>query len=233
MLSAVKTAERRQARELRRKEGRSVREIADLVGVSRATVSLWVRDIELTAEQHAALLARNPAYNGQRVGAQAKIAKYRALRHGYQQKGRALARRGDPIFAAGCMLYWAEGTKARNQLRLSNSDPELVRFFVNFLRTYFDVSDENLRITCHLFADHLQRQREVEGFWLKTLRLPESCLCQSIVNVYSRYSKRKRDEHAPVRNVPRRRLPDESGTDALRRDPGVRLLRSARVARLA
>jgi IS30 family transposase len=40
MLSAVKTAERRQARELRRKEGRSVREIADLVGVSRATVSL-------------------------------------------------------------------------------------------------------------------------------------------------------------------------------------------------
>jgi len=36
--------------------------------------------------------------------------------------------------AAGSMLYWAEGDKARNQARLSNSDPELLRFFVDFLR---------------------------------------------------------------------------------------------------
>lgn len=95
------------------------------------------------------------------------------------------------------MLYWAEGTKNRNQVRFSNSDPEMARFFVGFLRTYFDLADEHMRITCHLFADHLERQREIEQFWLDTLGLPNSCLCKSILNVYSKHSKKKRQNKLP------------------------------------
>jgi transcriptional regulator with XRE-family HTH domain len=47
-LSEVKTAEREEARRLRRDEGLSVKELAGLLGVSKSSVSLWVRDIELT-----------------------------------------------------------------------------------------------------------------------------------------------------------------------------------------
>ena len=90
------------------------------------------------------------------------------------------------------MLYWAEGAKRRNQLRFSNSDPAMVRFFVNFLRTYFDLQPRDIRITCHLYADHVDRQVEVEQFWLSTLNLPRASLRKSVVNVYSKYSKRKR-----------------------------------------
>jgi hypothetical protein len=139
MLSLMKTRERELARALRKDEGRSVREIATLIGVSRGSVSLWVRDIELTDAQHAALFVRNPAYNGQRVAAQANIAKHRAIREQFQRDGRALARDGDPVFAAGCMLYWAEGSKRRTSAMMSNSDPEVLRFFVSFLRRYFGV----------------------------------------------------------------------------------------------
>jgi hypothetical protein len=42
------------------------------------------------------------------------------------------------------------------------------------------------------FADHVERQHEIEKFWLDVLGLPESSLCKSVVNVYSRHSKRKR-----------------------------------------
>ena len=62
------------------------------------------------------------------------------------------------------MLYWAEGEKDRNAVRFSNSDPELVRFFVSFLKTYSDLRDEEIRITCYLFADHVERQRDIEQF---------------------------------------------------------------------
>ena len=68
----------------------------------------------------------------------------------------------------------------------------MVRFFVSFLRRYFALSDDAIRITCHLFADHVERQQEIERFWLETLELAESSLCRSIVNVYSRHSTRKR-----------------------------------------
>lgn len=94
------------------------------------------------------------------------------------------------------MLYWAEGAKRRNLALLSNSDPEVVRFFVGFIRRYFG-EDVGFRMTCHLFADHLERQREIERFWLETLDLPASSLCKSIVNVYSKYSQKKRKNMLP------------------------------------
>ena len=84
------------------------------------------------------------------------------------------------------MLYWAEGSKTRNVAQITNSDPEVVRFFVEFLRQYFVLPDDRFSVTCNLFADHLARQGEVEHFWLETLRLPPSSLRKSIVNVYSK-----------------------------------------------
>jgi hypothetical protein len=95
------------------------------------------------------------------------------------------------------MLYWAEGGKTRNQVRITNSDPEVLRFFLRFLRTYFSVADEKVRITCHLFADHLSRQFEIEQFWLDELELPRASLGKSVVNVYSKYSKKKRQNRLP------------------------------------
>lgn len=193
----MKTYERNRARELRAERGYSVKQIAALLKVSRSSVSLWVRDIELTAEQHEALRARNPIYNQQVAARGGTIARRRAERLAYQEDGRALARAGDVRHAIGCMLYWAEGAKSRNQLGFSNSDPEMVRTFVNFLRAYIPLRDEEIRLTCNLFADHVERQREVENFWLEVARLRLSSLCRSIVNVYSKYSAKKRRNKLP------------------------------------
>ncbi len=73
----------------------------------------------------------------------------------------------------------------------------MVSFFLAFLRKYFDVRDERVRVTCNLFADHEARQREIEQFWLDELRLPRASLCKSIVNVYSKHSAKKRKNKLP------------------------------------
>lgn len=184
------------ARRLRH-EGRSIRDITRLVGVSKSSVSLWVRDIELSPEQEQALRERNVVYDRQRLGNKIWAAQCRELRIKWQEEGRVLARGGDPLFAAGCMLYWAEGAKTRNVAQMTNSDPEVLRFFVGFLRRHFRVRDERFAVTCNLFTDHLPRQLEVEQFWLATLRLPQSCLKKSIVNHYSKYSQKKRQNMLP------------------------------------
>jgi hypothetical protein len=44
------------------------------------------------------------------------------------------------------MLYWAEGTKTRNAVRFPNSDPELVRFFVAFLKTKYSQKKRKNRL---------------------------------------------------------------------------------------
>jgi hypothetical protein len=187
----MKTAERAEARRLRH-EGHSVRDIERLLGVSRSSVSRWVRDIELTRTSREVLRLSARSNRGA-----SRSAHFRAKRRAYQDEGRAAARRGDPLHAAGCMLYWAEGAKHPNAAKLSNSDPEVLRFFARFLRTCFHVPDGKMRVWCNLFADHVDRQHEIEGFWLDVLGLPQACLTKSTVNVYSKYSKRTRINALP------------------------------------
>jgi transcriptional regulator with XRE-family HTH domain len=197
----MKTAERRLARVMRRDEGASIKEIASRLGVSPSTVSVWVRDIVLTPAQEHELLLRNPAYNRQVSGSAIQAANRRAERIAYQDAGRRLVSRGEGSHIAGCMLYWAEGEKARNSLRFSNSDPDMVKFFVSFLRKHFNVRDEEIRVTCYLFADHLERQREIEQFWLDVMALQPNSLGKSHVNVYSKYSQKKRANRLPYGTV--------------------------------
>jgi hypothetical protein len=178
-----------------------MKEIARMVGCALSSVSYWTRDIQLTSEQRSRLRSRNPSINGQLV-ARANEQRARARRVSYQKQGRQRARdeRGR-LHEAGCMLYWAEGTKGRNSVQFVNSDPKMVRFFVGFLRTCYAVRNESIRLDCNLFADHLERQQEIEQFWLDTLELPSSCLRKSTVNVYSKYSKKKRQNRLPYGTV--------------------------------
>jgi hypothetical protein len=192
----MKTAERNRAR-LLRAEGRSIKEIAVLVGVSQASVSIWVRDVPLTEGQIAALRARNPAFEGRRAATAARMSTWRARRLGFQSAGRALARRRHPLHVAGCMLYWAEGSRSRNAVQFTNSDPAMVAFFVNFLRRFFEPPDAAFRVHCNLFADHVEHQRQIELYWLQCLQLPATCLWRSTVNVHSRHSQRKRLNQLP------------------------------------
>jgi hypothetical protein len=99
------------------------------------------------------------------------------------------------------MLFWAEGSRKRNAVVFTNSDPDMVRFFVAFLRRTFGVAQSDFAVTCNLFADHIERQRAIEQFWLDTLDLPASCLRKSIVNVYSKYSQKKRKNRLPYGTV--------------------------------
>jgi len=197
MFSEMKTDERNQARRMRRDEGRSIKEIARLLGVSTSSVSHWVRDVELTDAQHSALQARNGLHERQRRARAAMAAKARARRVAAQREGRARARSLGHRYVAGCMLYWAEGSRNRNKIVFTNSDPAMARFFVEFIREFFDINSERLRVTCNLFADHEARQRAIEDFWLSTVGLPRSCLCKSTVNRYSRYSQKKRKNKLP------------------------------------
>ena len=194
MLSVVKTEEHRRARELRA-QGWSVKDIQQELGVSRSSVSVWVRDVPLTPEQRRALALR--VREGPLVAGERSAARAREVRRAYQAEGRRLARERGVSYEAGCMLYWAEGAKKRNVVKVTNSDVELLAYFANFLRREFAVRAEDMRLYCNLFADHVARQAEIESFWLDRLGLPPSCLRKSVVNVYSKYSQKKRAGKLP------------------------------------
>lgn len=176
----TKSEMRQQARDMRQ-SGMSVREIAAALGVSKGSVSMWVRDIVLTDEQIHILKARQSRYGGQYSGAQTNRDNARRMRESFQEQGRIKARERRPLHMAGCMLYWAEGAKHRNKLYFVNSDPNMLRFYVRFLREELGVIDEQMSVHIHCHSDRPDEIQRIERYWPELLHLPASCLKKTFV----------------------------------------------------
>ncbi len=187
----MKLMEQQEARRMRRDEGLSLNEIAARLQVSKSSVSLWVRDIVLTEPQVAQLTAQNPLYNRQLLSSQLSRARSRNVRVGYQEAGRQRARQGDALHMAGCMLYWAEGSKSRCDVGFTKSDPKMVAFFVRFLEHCYRVQKHEIAVYINCFDDQ-ESVSEIEDFWLERLGLPRMQLRKTTVNYFSSYSQKKR-----------------------------------------
>jgi hypothetical protein len=180
----MKKETRAKACELRR-QGHSIKEIADALKVSRSSVSLWVRDITLTADQLQALKERQRLWGAQNAGASRNRAHAAAQRQQYQQAGRAQADRGSALHMMGCMLYWAEGAKDRNGLNFVNSDPHMLRLFVRFLREELVVADDEMALYIHCHTEDGAEIDRITTYWLTLLHLPPSAFRKVLFKVGS------------------------------------------------
>jgi DNA-binding MarR family transcriptional regulator len=193
----VKPEERTVARMLRGHDGLPIRVIAQRLGVAKSSVSRWVRDIELTGEQHEALRALNPIYNNQRRGQAARRASARAARLEAQAHGRDFARGLDPLHIQGCMLYWGEGAKDRNHAAVANSDPEVLRLYVRFLQRCYGIPREKMALGVNLHLGNGLTARDIVDWWLRELDLPACCARTPVVARPSRASKFRRGHVLP------------------------------------
>jgi len=100
-----------------------------------------------------------------------------------------IARIEEPLHLAGCMLFWAEGSKSRNAVISTNSDAGMMRLFLRFLRECCDVRDENIRLSINCFLGHGKSLEQIEAWWLEQLDLPPRCLRKATVNRPSSASK--------------------------------------------
>jgi transcriptional regulator with XRE-family HTH domain len=187
----VKPVEREKARKLRREEGCSVKEIAALLSVSPSSVSRWTADIVLSPEFVDALRLR--ASRGGLIASRAKSASKRSARLLDQQRGRELARHPTRLHLAGCMLYWAEGAKDRNAVKLTNSDPDLIALFVRFLRRCHDVAPKRIALSVNCHLNNGLELSAIESWWLQRLELPQCSLRKATVNSPSQASRWRRN----------------------------------------
>jgi hypothetical protein len=174
--------------------------IASKLGVSVATAHAWAKDIEITAEQlHRNLYGprgpQNPDHIARRAAAVA--ATHRQRRREYQADGRRRAREGDPLHMAGCMLYWAEGSKERNGLIFCNSDRHMVRFMRGFLTTCFGLEPDRFTVRLNVYTSNGISLREIEDHWLWELGLPRSCLRAHCLNHFPTSSSGKKRKKLP------------------------------------
>ena len=71
---------------------------------------------------------------------------------------------------AGVMLYWAEGALKRNTVDFANSNPDMIRIFLRFLREICGVDESRLRV--YLYGYSYQDLTELKNYWHRITDIP-------------------------------------------------------------
>ncbi|MDP3901007.1 MAG: hypothetical protein Q8Q38_01550 [bacterium] len=166
----MKLKERRKAIRLRRL-GKSYGEILKYTPVSKGTLSLWLRDIEVNPKFLAELRGREISrYAGAKARQRQRIEKTELIIRDAKKEVWSLYR--DPLFLAGLMLYWAEGDKSdeNEQIKFTNSDPEMIRVMMCWFRKVCVVPEEKFRISLHVHELHCRS--DMEDYWSRVTKVP-------------------------------------------------------------
>lgn len=82
---------------------------------------------------------------------------------------------------AGIMLYWAEGTLKEGIVDFANSNPEMVKIFLKFLRDICGIKEERLRVYLYSYTYH--DIDAVKLYWHKITRIPLSQFTKPYIRI--------------------------------------------------
>ncbi|MFI6443359.1 hypothetical protein [Kitasatospora sp. NPDC050543] len=182
----AKTEQQAAARRLRG-EGRTYDEIQAALGVSKSSISLWVRDMPKPPR-------RARAYRGKE-----RLAAAMARREEHRARTKATARAEvgplseRDLFVLGVALYWAEGGKdkeydRRERVRFINSDPQVIQLYLRWLRLLGVEQDRwRLRVAIHESADVTSAER----YWAQIAGVPTDFLQRATLKRHNPTTTRK------------------------------------------
>ncbi len=168
----MKTGLKNEAEKLR-KNGFSFREISEKLEISKSTASLWLRNIELSE------IAKERIH---KLGVIGRIRGNNSVKNRITiEDGKISANAKKNINQCNflkkdlkivcALLYWCEGGKTeKSQLTFINSDPKLVKYFIDTFRKAFDVDESKFRALIHLHDYH--DANEQISFWSEITKIP-------------------------------------------------------------
>ncbi|MFA5349604.1 MAG: helix-turn-helix domain-containing protein, partial [Candidatus Paceibacterota bacterium] len=139
---------------LLRKQGFSYGMIKQIIGVSKSTLSGWLKNYPLS-EKRIELLRSHNQQQVERCRETKRRKKEDRLQTTYRnQKRRLLPLTAREFYLCGLFLYWGEGAKTHEStLSISNSDPAIVNFFIKWVTVALKMPREKIKIDLHLYKD--------------------------------------------------------------------------------
>lgn len=155
-----------------RLSGMSYSQIKIETGISKSTLSRWLKDYPLTNERIREL----------RGNSSIRIEKYRNTRARQRQEKLHITYKElqetigtltqREMFLCGLFLYWGEGGKTKpHSVTVSNTDPSIIIFFMKWLLS-MGVPIEKMKVHLHLYSD-MDFGKEIQ-YWSEVLSIPMS-----------------------------------------------------------
>lgn len=159
-----------------RKDGKSYKEISLATQAPKSTLSTW-----LAADFPFEFNSENQIKHLERIRGLARS----ALRNRTNKKTEDLQRKvGQEILtfphqdkgfkkAILASLYWAEGAKTEKpgHLKFANTDPELMRYFLELLRGCYPINEKKIKV--YIYVHYYHEIRKTKIFWSNLLNVPQ------------------------------------------------------------
>lgn len=161
-----------------RKKGKSIRDIENILNIPRSTLSGWLRNVKLSKKQKKRLYKKwlaalvKARLKAAQVNRKARIERINTIKRNVKKfisKITVDKILGELIFAT---FYLAEGTKKENSIVIANSDPIVLKAFLNLFKYLYKPDKSKFRCCLHLRQD--QSERQLKDYWSKTLNIPKS-----------------------------------------------------------
>ncbi|MDP2630411.1 MAG: hypothetical protein Q8P56_03305 [Candidatus Uhrbacteria bacterium] len=153
-----------------RRSGKSYNEISATLKVPKATLSDWFSKIDWSNDMAKKLAASVQKKHTVRLIELDKI-RGTHLKRLYEEareeaKNDLLELKYNPLFIAGLMLYWGEGDKlTKYSTAITNTDPDLIRLYVLFLKNACGVPEEKIRAHILIYPD--LNEEDCRKYWAR------------------------------------------------------------------
>lgn len=160
-----------------RKQGKSYTEIIQELGVSRGTLSSWLKGEEWAKEISLSNSKKQWALGQEKMKRMNMMRKVKlAFTYGVAEEEATKefeVYKKEPLFWAGLMIYAGEGDKkSANILRLSTPEVYLHKIWLSFGKEYLKIESNQLRFGVLVYAD--QSTESGESYWSEAVGIPRS-----------------------------------------------------------
>ena len=156
-----------------RKGGLSYREILRKIKVSKSTLSVWLREVELTEEQKIRLLDKKDRARYEVAKRKVADRKKRTKEIITKAKKEVHILRQDSLFFVGLSLYWAEGAKNPVEaVKFANSDEKMILLIMKWFRKVCKVPEKKFKIHIHMHSLHVRK--DIIEYWSAITQVPSN-----------------------------------------------------------
>lgn len=186
-----------------RLSGKSYKDIEREMGIPKSTLSSWFSGVQLSDEVRSKINTRGRKKSIELLLERNKkqtelaIKRNHDIRNDFAREIGSISDR--ELLLIGIALYWAEGHKkmfikngreiTAHPVSLTNSDPELVKVFLRFIREICKVDEKRIKASIRMF-DH-QNEKHVFNYWQGVTGIAKENFCKVYTGV-SKSSQGKR-----------------------------------------
>lgn len=152
-----------------RSHGWSYSDISQELGVPKSTLSGWLGALPYTPNKtvQKRIKTGQGTYGVRRQ--KERIIETASLNAQGKRELGTISKRD--LWILGLGLWLGEGSKTLEQIRLVNSNPDIIRIFIKWLREICQLSTLNITVAMHLYPD--SDETECKQYWMNITQLPE------------------------------------------------------------